>query len=210
MFGLSARLASHAVWCLFHAVSILLPTCPSSCAPPPLLQLLVEALGSGSAASRLTDSSPAGRAQRKRLLLLFRCGGVGAAPAGGLCLCDVCWDVSKCWFAWPPLPSSLPVQELAWQGDAQPPAQHPLPPALHSVCGGGGGAHARCRAAAERTAGRGRAVAERRQRRGRCGDGAGHVGLSCVNEPMPFHRCFDQQPFFVALDCFAQTPLTGC
>ena len=46
-----------------------------------LKEILVEALGSGSAAARLTDESPAARAQRKRLFLLFKC--VGACWGRG-------------------------------------------------------------------------------------------------------------------------------
>ena len=38
-----------------------------------LLQILVDALGNEAAVSRLSDASPAARAQRKRLFMLFRC-----------------------------------------------------------------------------------------------------------------------------------------
>ncbi|PRW05742.1 putative aarF domain-containing kinase chloroplastic [Chlorella sorokiniana] len=53
------------------------PGCVLSCVcivltSHPMVQILVEVLSSGGAASRLMDPSPASRAQRKRLFLLFR------------------------------------------------------------------------------------------------------------------------------------------
>jgi hypothetical protein len=51
------------------------------------LQILVEALGSGSAASRLTDPSTAARVQRKRLFLLFKCASCCPCAAAAL-LCN--------------------------------------------------------------------------------------------------------------------------